>query len=223
MPPGAGYSSSTFRTPSIGTANISTGGFAIAVLVIFLKLNPTKRTTVHEVIKTFDWIGLILFVSGIVLFLTGLASGGNGTWAWSSSVVLGTLIPGVVCLLAATINELYTKRRPLVPPRLFQTRTTGGILTSVFLHGIVFTPATYYLPFYFQAVDGASATMSGVLLLPLSLMTAITATASGFIIAKTGDYRWVLWICWCILTLGTPSSPLTLPPSPLEQYTDRLL
>jgi hypothetical protein len=191
-------------TPLLDLFNCRTGGFAIAVLIVFLKLNPTKRSTVKEVAQTFDFIGLILFVSGIVLFLTGLASGGNGTFAWTSSVVLGTLIPGVVCFVAAVINELYTKRQPLIPPRLFKTRTTGGVLISVFLHAVVFTPAIYYMPLYFQAVDGASATMSGVQLLPLSLMTAIVATATGFIIAKTGDYRWVLWICWVVLTLGIP-------------------
>jgi hypothetical protein len=179
-----------------------TGGFAIAVLFVFLKLNPTKRITLRQVVQTFDWIGLVLFVSGIVLFLTGIASGGNGTFAWNSGVVLGTIIPGGICLVAAVINELYTKRQPLLPPRLFKTRTTAGVLISVLLHGIVFTPATYYMPLYFQAVNGSSATMSGVQLLPLSLMTAITATATGFMIAKTGDYRWILWICWAVLTLG---------------------
>ena len=183
----------------------STGGFAIAILVIFLKLNPHKRSTVSQIAKTFDWIGLILFVSGIVLFLSGLAIAGNGTYNWNSSVVLGTVIPGGVCLVAAVINELYTTRQPLIPPRLFKTRTTGGVLTSVLLHAIVFTPATYYMPLYFQAVEGASATYSGVLLLPLSLMTAVTATLTGVIIAKTGDYRWILWICWTVLTLGIAS------------------
>src|SRR5579871_7056518 len=87
------------------STDIRTGGFAIAVLVVFLKLNPTKRTTVREVIRTFDWLGLLLFVSGIVLFLTGLASGGNGTFGWTSGVVLGTLIPGGVCLVLAVVNE----------------------------------------------------------------------------------------------------------------------
>jgi MFS family permease len=184
--------------------NLPTGGFAIAVLMIFLKLNPTKRVTPSELARTFDFLGLLLFVSGIVLFLVGLASGGNGTFAWDSSVVLGCIIPGGICLVLAVVNELYTKRQPLIPPRLFKTRTTAGVLISVFLHAVVFTPQTYYMPLYFQAVDGSSATMSGVQLLPLSVMTAVTATATGFIIAKTGDYRWILWICWTILVLGIP-------------------
>ena len=187
--------------------NLPTGGFAIAILMIFLKLNPTKRVTPSELVRTFDWLGLLLFVSGIVLFLTGLASGGNGTFAWTSSVVLGCIIPGGVCLILAVANELVTKRQPLIPPRLFKTRTTGGVLISVFLHAVVFTPQTYYLPLYFQAVDGSSATMSGVQLLPLSVMTAVTAIATGLIVAKTGDYRWILWICWTILTLGTSPPP----------------
>jgi hypothetical protein len=170
--------------------------------MIFLKLNPTKRTTFSEFFNTFDWLGLFLFVSGIVLFLTGLAVGGNGTFAWNSGVVLGNLIPGAVCLLLAVINELYTTRQPLIAPRLFKTRTTGGILISVFLHALVFMPATYYMPLYFQAINGSGPTLSGVQLLPLSLMTALTATVTGFIIAKTGDYRWILWISWTILTLG---------------------
>ena len=179
-----------------------TGGFAIAVLFVFLKLNPHRRITIPELVRTFDWFGFLFFVSGIVLFLTALAIGGNGTYSWSSSVVIGTIVPGGVCLVLGVVNELYTKRLPLIAPRLFKTRTTAGVLTSVFLHGVVFTPATYYLPLYFQAVDGSSPTMSGVQLLPLSLMAAITATATGFIIAKTGDYRWILWIFWVILVLG---------------------
>ena len=174
--------------------------------MIFLKLNPHKGITFSQLIHTFDWIGLILFVSGIVLFLTALAIGGNGTFAWNSSVVIGTIVPGLVCLIAAVVNELYTKRQALIPPRLFKTRTTGGVLISVFLHGVVFMPASYFMPLYFQAVDGSSPTFSGVQLLPFSLMTAVTATATGFIIAKTGDYRWILWICWTILTLGGPPS-----------------
>jgi hypothetical protein len=188
-----------------------TGGFAIAVLVIFLKLNPHKRTTVSQLVHTFDWIGLILFVSGIVLFITALVIGGNGSYTWSSSVVIGTLVPGAVCLIGGVINELYTKRQALVPPRLFKTRTTAGLLISVFLHALIFTPTTYYLPLYFQAVDGSSPTFSGVQLLPLSLMTAATATVIGFVITKTGDYRWILWICWTIVTLGTRNPP---PPNP---------
>ena len=117
-------------------------------------------------------------------------------------MVLGTLIPGTVCLLAGSINEIYTKRNALLPPRLFKNRTTASILTCVFLHGFVYTGGIYYMPLYFQAVDGASATRSGVDLLAASALAGFTSVVTGFIVAKSGDYRWTLWISWIIMTLG---------------------
>lgn len=178
------------------------------ILFVYLNLNPAKPLKLSELIETFDWVGLILFTSGVVLFLTGVASGGDGLYAWSSSVVLGTLIPGIICLIAATINELYTKRLALFPPRLFKNQTTAAILISVFLHGLVFTGGIYYMPLYFQAVHGASAIMSGVELLPASAMAGVTSVATGFIIAFTRDYRWTLWISWAIITLGIAAGNL---------------
>jgi hypothetical protein len=58
------------------------------------------------------------------------------------------------------------------------------------------------MPLYFQAVHGASATMSGVELLPASALAGVTSVVTGFIIALTGDYRWTLWVSWAIMTLG---------------------
>lgn len=83
-------------------------------------------------------------------------------------------------LLAGAVNEVYTSRSPIIPPRLFkasftlyrlaltrqqycilQTRTTAIILVSVLLHAIAFFSGAYYLPLYFQAL-GSSATGAGV-------------------------------------------------------------
>lgn len=74
----------------------------------------------------------------------------------SSAETIALLTVGCVLLVSAAINELLTKRSPIVPPRLFQvtnapipchpfhlfpclqTRTTGVLLVSVFLHAIAF-------------------------------------------------------------------------------------
>lgn len=174
--------------------------------MVFLKLNPVEPVKISEVVQTFDWIGLGLLVPGVVLFLTGLASGGNGQYAWTSGVVLGTLIPGILCLLAGVTNEIYTKRIQLLPRRLFKTRTTASLLFMIFLHGFVFTTGIYYMPLYFQSVEGSSAMMSGVGLLPASATAGVTAVITGIIVAVTGDYSWCLWIGWIFLLLGNSPS-----------------
>lgn len=43
-----------------------------------------------------------------------------------------------------------------------------------------------YMPLYFQAVAGASALMSGVLILPIAITQSCSGIVCGFIIRKTG-------------------------------------
>ena len=85
---------------------------------------------------------------------------------------------GGALLCLASVNELFTTRSQIIPPRLFkvgfhealhgfhliihlQTRTTSIILITTFFHALAFFAGAYYLPLYYQVL-GASATMSGV-------------------------------------------------------------
>ena len=104
-------------------------------------------------------------------------------------------------IVLASINELFTSKESILPPRLFKTRTTTGILVSVFLHAISFFAASYYVPLYFQIL-GSSATGAGVRQLPLSLGSSVFAVISGLAVTKSGRYRPVLWFGWTVMTLG---------------------
>jgi hypothetical protein len=105
-------------------------------------------------------------------------------------------------LVLAILNEAYTKRIPLIPPSLFKDRTTAGLLVATFLHGMAFGAAPYFLPLYFQAINGASPRTSGVQIIPIALISILTFLAATTIVDETGDYRWVLWISSAVLTLG---------------------
>jgi hypothetical protein len=48
-----------------------TGGVAGALLFFFLNLNPHQGRTLKEHLNEFDFLGLFLFVSGVVLLLVG--------------------------------------------------------------------------------------------------------------------------------------------------------
>ncbi|KZO93352.1 MFS general substrate transporter [Calocera viscosa TUFC12733] len=178
--------------------NLPTGGFAAALLFFFLKLNPTPRKTVREIASTFDWIGLALIMSSIVCILLGFSFGGT---AWNTPQTISLLVIGGVLFVAGCVNEVYTKRSAIIPPRLFQTRTTTAVLLVTFLHGIAFLCASYYIPLYFQ-VMGATAILSGVKMMTFSLGSALTAIVSGLTVAKLGDYRIVMWFGLTVMTLG---------------------
>ena len=60
----------------------------------------------------------------------------------------------------------------------------------------------YFLPLYFQAVRGASPVYSGVLLMPIVVVQAVTGVAVGGIIYRFGCTGPVVWTGMTFVTLG---------------------
>jgi MFS family permease len=178
--------------------NLPTGGVAATILFFFLNLNPHQGRSFREHVAEFDFLGLGLIVAGIVCLLIGFNSSET---SWSSAETISLLVVGCILLLAAAINECFTSRSPIIPPRLFKTRTTGIILVSVLLHAIAFFSGAYYLPLYFQAL-GSSATGAGVKMLPFSLGSAWISAVAGMFLTRMGYYRPVLYFAWAVMTLG---------------------
>ncbi|KAK7034756.1 hypothetical protein VNI00_012163 [Paramarasmius palmivorus] len=177
--------------------NIPTGAVSVGLLY-FLNLNPVPRKSLQQIISEFDFLGLFLIMTGVVSLLVGFQFGEQG-WgepkAWALVLVAGLLLVG------GCINELYTKRSPIIPPRVFKTRTTTALLGSAGIHTFSYMMATYFLPTYFQIL-GSSAIISGIETLPYSLVSSIMALASGIIMSRTRDYRRIIWTGFAIMALG---------------------
>lgn len=62
--------------------------------------------------------------------------------------------------------------------------------------------ATYYLPLWYQATKGVTATKSGLDILPYMLSTVVGAALSGAVISKTGRYWPFLVLSPCIFVVG---------------------
>lgn len=178
--------------------NLPTGGLAGVLLFFFLNLNPHQGRPFRDHIREFDFVGLVLIITGVVCLLIGLNSG-ETTWKTPETIAL--LAVGGTLIIIGGINEIFTKQSPVIPPRLFKTRTTGLTLVSVFLHAMIFFAASFYLPMYYQVL-GASATSSGVRMLPFSLCSSVTTAVGGIIVVRTGSYRPMMWFGWILMTLG---------------------
>ncbi|KAG0705975.1 MFS general substrate transporter [Suillus ampliporus] len=178
--------------------NLPTGGLAGALLFFFLNLNPHEGRPFREHIQEFDFVGLFVIVTGVVCLLIGFNSSET---TWQSAETIALLAVGCTLLVLGGINEIFTKRSPIIPPRLFKTRTTGLILVTTFLHAVVFFTGSYYLPMYYQVL-GASATGSGIRMLPFSLSGALVSAVSGIVVTRTGSYRPIMWFGFTVMTLG---------------------
>ncbi|MEU6688044.1 MFS transporter [Streptomyces sp. NPDC046832] len=161
--------------------NVPFGLVTLAVVAVALKLpKPARRTRL-------DVLGALLLTAASTCLVL-LTSWGGTEHAWYSRVILA-LAAGA---LAATVLFLVTERfavEPLIPLRLFKDsvfNVTGlvGLVTGVGLFG-----AASYLPTYLQMVDGATATESGLLMLPMMAGIVGASIVVGRLISHTGRYK----------------------------------
>ncbi|KAL4910616.1 major facilitator superfamily domain-containing protein [Aspergillus multicolor] len=107
-----------------------------------------------------------------------------------------------LCRVPIVAYESFIPRQPLIPIHIFRNPTTAINYLGCFLHGMVMWCVLYYLPLYYEACLTYSAVVAGVAMLPLTLMVAPLSAITGIVIAKTGRYRWAIWMGWALTTLG---------------------
>jgi ATP/ADP translocase len=79
-----------------------------------------NQKTKWQMIRDFDFIGLILFTGGLLIFLMGLSWGGS-LYPWKSGHVIGTIVVGFLALIAFVLYETFMSlKEPFVPIHLFQ-------------------------------------------------------------------------------------------------------
>jgi MFS family permease len=123
-------------------------------------------------------------------------------YAWTSPQVLGAFAIGAVSIAAFGAVE-RTAGEPLLPLALFRRRTFAVSTLAALGIGAVLFGITIYVPVYMQGVLGASATSSGVVLIPLTLGWVVASFTSGQLISRTGRYRIYPLIGSTVVLIGT--------------------
>ncbi|MFC8780600.1 MFS transporter [Streptomyces nigra] len=161
--------------------NVPFGLVTLAVVAVVLKLpKPARRARL-------DVLGSLLLAAASTCLVL-LTSWGGTEHAWDSRVILGLAAGAAASSLLFLVAERFAVE-PLIPLRLFRDsvfNVTGlvGLVIGVALFG-----AASYLPTYLQMVDGATATESGLLMLPMMGGIVGASIVCGQLISRTGRYR----------------------------------
>lgn len=180
--------------------NLPSGGLALPALYFSLKLPPRKKTTWHDMWRTFDFVGLILIMAGCACLVVGFANASDSGWGEKATIAL--LVVGLVLFIASLVNFLLTKRNAIIPPRLLKTRTTVIWLLCSTLQAMAFLSASFYFPVFFQGIENASPLMSGVYVLPFSLVVSVGTIIAGQVNTRLRIVRPVIWVGYAVTTLG---------------------
>ncbi|NYT92882.1 MDR family MFS transporter [Salinispora sp. H7-4] len=174
--------------------NLPLGGAALVLLVATLRL-PRHRTA-HRI----DWLGAALLAAGITAIVLITTWGGN-EYAWRSPQIVGLCVLAVASLAAFVVVERRAAE-PVLPLSLFANRNFALISVIGFLLGFAMYGAMSFLPLYQQTVQGASATESGLLLLPLMFGMLVVSLVVGRTITRTGRYRVFPIIGGVVMSVG---------------------
>ena len=79
----------------------------------------------------------------------------------------------------------------MLPLHVFKIRNFSLSMGLAFFVGLGLFGAMTFLPLYQQTVQGASPTVSGLLMTPMMVGSAVTSVLAGVLITKTGKYRLV--------------------------------
>ncbi|ORX41778.1 MFS general substrate transporter [Anaeromyces robustus] len=148
----------------------------IIAFFVFEDVLPTMR-------KKFDVISL--FFSALAFGGVTFAVGNMGTYKFVSYEVLMALIIGLVTAVIFTFRQLKIKV-PFLDVRVLKNWDYTVSLTATVLIQLIFMGTTIIIPVYVQQLKGLSATISGLVTLPGSLVWAIISPFAGKIYDKVG-------------------------------------
>lgn len=161
----------------------------VVILIFILKSSSPKNANVpiRQQIAKLDPLGFVCFLPAIVCLLLALQWGGS-SYAWSNGRIIALLVLFVVLITLFIAIQLLKPDTATVPPRIIKQRSVAaGFWFSICAGGAMIV-LVYYLPLWFQAIQGVSAVASGIRNMPLILSLVVGSIGAGVAVSKLGYY-----------------------------------
>ncbi|XP_014551206.1 hypothetical protein COCVIDRAFT_42471 [Bipolaris victoriae FI3] len=185
--------------------NLPVGVISI-VLLVLLTPNcppPAKRAiTLRDKFFELDPLGFVLIATSLVCLLLAIQFGRN-EYAWGSGVIIALFVISGTFAIAFVGFQIWRGENGTIPPRIISQRSIfAGSIASLGI-GSVLVLFAFYLPIWFQVVQGKSPQDSGLSLIPLLLSVVVAVITSGVVTSKIGYYLPPLLVGAAIVIVGS--------------------
>ncbi|KAF1943448.1 MFS general substrate transporter [Clathrospora elynae] len=184
--------------------NLPFGALAAAFIIPFLKVKRRGKkieATWKQQIQKFDLPGTVLFLPAIICLLLALQWGGS-KYAWNSGHIIALLVVFILLVIGFVAIQWWKQEDATVPPHIFLNRNVWGSAWFGAMLGACFFVLVYYLPIWFQAIKGASATKSGIMNLPAILGLVIISMLAGGLVTTIGYYTPFMLVSSVLMAIG---------------------
>ena len=107
-----------------------------------------------------------------------------------------------ILIIAFIIIQFWKKDNATVPPRIIAQRTMASATWFTLCLGGSFFILIYYIPIWFQAIKGVSATDSGIRNLPMILALVLFSIVSGGLVTALGYYTPFMIAASVLMAIG---------------------
>lgn len=185
--------------------------FLIIALLFGLKYMQNVSTITKPKI---DVLSIVLSTIGFGGIVYGFSSAGEN--GWTSSIVISSIIIGLVALLLFSLRQ-FKMEQPMLDLRVFKyPMFTIGVL-SVFVTFMVIMSSAILLPLYLQASLVLTAFVAGLVLLPGGVLNGIMSPITGKIFDKYGPrvlvipgFIIMIIMLWFLSNITTETSILSV-------------
>lgn len=149
----------------------------VVAFVLALRLVPALETHSHR----FDWLGVALSGVGMFLLVFGIQEGDQYGWSTITGeiTVWRMIIAGLVVLVGFVVWQTKNTAEPLMPLKVFADRNFSIANLGIAAVSFGFTAMGFPLMLWAQVVRGYSPTESGLLLIPMAVMSIVLAPVVG--------------------------------------------
>ncbi|KAI3141819.1 hypothetical protein DTO012A7_5036 [Penicillium roqueforti] len=146
-------------------------GIALFLAIFFMRLRPIDQS-LRSQLGRIDWLGMLLFTAGCVLFALPLSWAGN-MYTWGSFRTIVPLIIGVLILVGFAFYEGYQTDAVF----RYRSRTAQMSLLGSFIHGFIS-------------------------ILPFCCVVFVFTGIAAFAVDFFRRYIWEIWAGWVFLAVG---------------------
>ncbi|KAI0009522.1 putative efflux pump antibiotic resistance protein [Xylariaceae sp. FL0662B] len=197
-------------------------GAVTFIVVAFLFKNPRvpnayASQSVFDLIKRFDPLGTVVFMPAIVCVLLALQWGGT-TYPWNSGSIIALFVVFGVLIIAFCVIQWWAQGNATVPPHIIKKRTIWSCAIYQFTLGAGFFIFIYYVPIWFQAVQGVDAIESGKRTLPMLIGNMVGTTLAGIAVAAFGQFAPFMILGTVLTSVGAGLLTLFNPATTTAQW-----
>lgn len=170
---------------SIFYLNVPFAFIALLLLNIYMP-NQTERKQI-----SIDYPGIFTFSLGILLLLFGLNQWVETEAGPSMRIVYGIVMAAGIVLLIVFRGVEKRAKEAFMPLEIFTNRQFLFILITGFVISVINVSIIFYIPLWMQHVNHVSATVSGSIMIPLSILWPLGSIVAGNLTVKYGVKRMI--------------------------------